>query len=346
MRRPRTAQSGSLPLTLGVEEELFLLEKGRLEPTLQSLDYMRRLLWSNPRRYSRHTASNFSRGKDARICLMSSVEIATGVHASLEELLEDLRQCRQDMLRASRGALAVPVGSLFTLESPSNTAGLHIHIGVPVEERDRVYNNIAAFLPVLAVASACSPFAGGRYFGLSYRMAQAYAQGPLREDREHRFQDLIISKRLGTIEVRLLDPIPEMDRMREVLQALIALAQHPQRLPFDREEYNAMRPSWTQQGLTPWVRALHERLQAVYPFPIELLEHTLSSRLREVACEESFLCAYREANRLWRHASETSSVTRRYSGIRTLIGVAGFYAPRLPYMAYKGFREWHGEPPR
>jgi hypothetical protein len=62
-------------ITLGLEEEVFITTPTR--PTLDALYVLAKLLWRNPRDYYKHTASNFARGRDARQCLMSSVEIAT-----------------------------------------------------------------------------------------------------------------------------------------------------------------------------------------------------------------------------------------------------------------------------
>jgi gamma-glutamyl:cysteine ligase YbdK (ATP-grasp superfamily) len=330
-------------ITLGVEEEVFVLEKDRLTPTLQSLDYMRRLLWHNPKRYGKCSASNFSRGADAKACLMSSVEIATGVHDSADSLIDDLLNRRVEFGKATEGALVVPIGSLFTLAAPSNTSGLHVHVGVPTQHRTRVFDNLAYFLPPLAVASASSPFADGAFFGMSYRMARPHALGPLKEDNEYRFQDLIITKRLGTIEVRVLDPMPEIERMRTVLNAIYAIASYDGHLPFDREEYNRERPVWTQFGLNDWVRAHADELQKIHEFPAKLMENTLSARLAEVAEKKSILEAYQMVDAIWRDSE--SSCWKPFSPVRLVTGLAGYYALRLPYMAYKGYKEWKGATP-
>jgi gamma-glutamyl:cysteine ligase YbdK (ATP-grasp superfamily) len=332
----------SYSVTLGLEEEVFVLEHGRLTPTLQSLDYMRRLLWSNPRRYTVRSASNFARGQDQKECFMGSVEVSTGVHCDADSAVRDLLERRKEFAHAARGAMVVPVGSLFTLDSPSNTSGLHVHVGVPREERDRVYGNLAYFLPVLAVASASSPYRAGKHYGLSYRIAEPHALGPLREDREYRFQDLIITKRLGTVEVRVLDPMPELSRMAEVVRAVESIARWPERLPFNREEYNGARPEWSQEGLNSWVRRRWEELQPISPFPLDLLEETFSERLAWIAKSKGVLQAYEEADRVWRVGTGVAHPVKRHSRVRVVSGLAGFYAIRLPYMAYKGIREWKG----
>ena len=330
------------PVTLGLEEEVFVLEKGRLTPTLQSLDYLRRLLWKNPRRYIQHSASNFAKGEEKKQCFMGSIEMATGVHEQIEHLLDDLMQRRTEFAIAAKGGRIVPVGSLFTLDSPTNTASSHVHVGVPASERSRVYCNLAYFAPVLAVAAANAPWADGKEFGLSYRMAQPGCLGPLREDREYRFQDVIISKRLGTIELRIFDPIPEIYRLREILDAVTAIAAWPGSAPFNLEIYNEERKTWTISGVTPWVENIWEQLKEIYPFPKELLEDTLSARLKTAAVSNGVDGAYLYAERLWLEGIDVAPEHRPYSRLRTLTGLAGYYAVRLPFMAYKGYKEWYG----
>lgn len=319
------------------------MEEGRLTPTLQSLDYLRCLLWRNPKKYTRHSASNFARGEERKECFMGSIEVATAIHESIELLLEDLLARRTEFAKAARGGMIVPVGALFTLSSPSNTASSHIHIGVPRSERPRVYANLAYFAPVLAVAAANSPWSGGRDFGLSYRMAQPGCLGALRPDPEYRFQDIIISKRLGTIEMRIFDPIPELYRLREILDALVAIASTERSFPFDREEYNRERESWTSKGLTPFVEARWQELQELYQFPFDLVQETLSERLRSIAAGNEIMAAYREAERIWREGTDIAPEHRPYSRLRGVAGLAGYYAVRLPYMAYKGYKEWYGK---
>lgn len=333
----------STMVTVGLEEEVFVLEKNRIIPTLQSLDYLRRLYWANPKKYGAHCASNFSKGEDRKQCFMGSIEIATSVHTSAASLLEDLLERRREMALACAGGLVVPVGGLFSLSSPTNTASSHIHVGVPKSERDRVYNNLAYFAPVLAVAAANSPWANGEPFGLSYRMHVEGLLGPLREDREYRFQDIIISKRLGTIELRIFDPIPQLDRLECVLNAIIEIAKSPANYKFSRDDYNRERPGWTKSGANEFIRRRWSELQDFAKLPVELLEHTLSDDLSEIASKNSILAAYEHADSIWRAPTGVPRELRAGSKTRTLAGLTGFYALRLPFIAYKGYKEWYGK---
>lgn len=329
-------------ITLGLEEEVFVLEQGRLTPTLQSLDYLRRLYWSNPKRYRRHSASNFAKGKDREECFMGSIEISTAVHADPYSLIDDLVQRRTEFARATNGGLVVPVGSLFTLNSPSNTASSHVHVGVSKQRRERVYENLAYFVPVLAVASASSPWLRGRPFGASARIAQKGLLGPLRHDREFRFQDVIISKRLETIELRVLDPIAEVSRLREILSAIQAIARFDGAMPFNRDQYNRERDSWATEGANQVVLRRLEELQTIYRFPEALVTETISHRLDRTARARGIEAAYREADRIWREPTGVRLSPGRHKPLRAVTGIAGFYALRLPYIVYKGYKEWHG----
>jgi gamma-glutamyl:cysteine ligase YbdK (ATP-grasp superfamily) len=271
-------------VTLGLEEEVFITTPTR--PTLDALYALAKLLWRNPRCYYKHTASNFARGRDARQCLMSSVEIATRPHTDIDALLEELRIHRAALADAAGDAYIVPVGHLFDSDAPTNTAGLHIHVGVPAERRQTVYANLAYFLPLLILLSASSPYAGGRYFGQSYRVASSFAIGTLRDDPYYRFQDLILARRLGTIEIRACDPIWDLARLRVLLEAVQAIAQLPTARPIDRARYAALRHQAACVGYTPDLQALHHELSTVYAIPEALLKTTIADELR--GCVQAF----------------------------------------------------------
>jgi len=333
-----------IAVTLGYEEEFFLIEEGSLHPTLQSLDCLRKLYWRNPLACRPRLASNFARGNDRKACWMSSVEVSTGVQTSVDGLLHELLEWRRKIARASRGSYCVPIGAPLELDCPSNTAGSHIHVGVAASERDRVFANLGYFLPVFAVAALNSPSCA-LDAPKSYRMGCNFASGELREDREYRFQDLIVSKRLGTVEIRALDPVPDMDRLRHILEGVVAVAKHVEPLPFDRARYNAERPSWVREGMNAVVERLWLELQAIYPFPKALLTSTQGDELAEVARAESPEAAYRLVDSIWRRDTGVEPALAPHSRLKSLTGVLGYYAVQLPWMAYKGYKEWHGRTP-
>lgn len=330
----------SYEVTLGLEEEIFITEPMR--PSLSALYVMARLLWSNPRYYYTHSATNFARGKEIRECLMSSVEIATRPHTTIDALLADLQARRADLVRAAGDAYLVPVGHLFDLESPTNTGGLHVHIGVAPERRWVVYNNLAYFLPVLLRLSASSPFAGGRYFGPSYRIARSYAIGALRPDPFYRFQDIILSRRLGTIEIRAFDPVWDLERLRWLLRAVVAIALLPDACPLDLERYAQLRQQAAQVGYTPELRRLYAELRALVELPEELLEYTIADALTTHLRQHRLQSTYATIDHAYRTGQWRTVAPRpvKPSPVRAVLGIAGYYLPKLPYIAYKAWREW------
>ncbi|MFN4032674.1 MAG: glutamate-cysteine ligase family protein [Fimbriimonadales bacterium] len=330
--------------TFGIEEEIFITEPTR--PALSALYVMAKLLWRNPRDYYKRSATNFARGKDARQCLMSSVEIATRPHRDSESLMLDLLARRRDLAQAAGQAYLVPVGHLFDIESPTNTGGLHLHIGVAPERRASVYANLAHFLPLLMLLSASSPYAGGRYFGQSYRMAHSFAIGALRDDPYYRFQDLIISRRLGTIEIRAFDPIWDTERLRWLLRAVNAIVALSDARPLDFARYALLREQAACAGYTPELRRLYAELREIVDLPEVLLQRTLSDELADCTAREGLLPTYARLNRAYRTGrwAPTAPHPVKPSAGRALLGLAGYYLPKLPYIAYKAWAEWRLAP--
>ncbi|OYT74079.1 MAG: hypothetical protein CFK49_10220 [Armatimonadetes bacterium JP3_11] len=326
--------------TYGLEEEIFVTEPTR--PALSALYVMAKLLWRNPRYYYKHSATNFARGKEIRQCLMSSVEIATRPHSSLDALLADLQARRADLIRAAGDAYLVPVGHLFNLQSPTNTGGLHIHIGVATERRETVYANLAYFLPLLMLLSASSPYAGERYFGQSFRIAHSFAIGALRRDPYYRFQDLILARRLGTIEIRALDPIWDIQRLRWLLRAVEAIVALPDARPLDFERYAALREQAAYRGYTPDLQRLYAELSEIVELPESLFSHTVSDALAACMANEGLLRTYARLNRAYRTGQWAPVEPHRTAPSfgRTVVGLLGYYLPKLPYIVYKAWAEW------
>ena len=151
------------PVTLGLEEELFVLygDEGRgFRASSASFLGLSRLLWRDWERNLGGTASNFRRGRAAWREPMSSVEVSTPVHAHPDTLLSAALARRRELSRALPRGLMVPLG-LLPGSDEFHTAGLHLHLGVPPERLATAYGNLARYLPVLAHASASSPWWGG-----------------------------------------------------------------------------------------------------------------------------------------------------------------------------------------
>ena len=325
-------------VTLGLEEEVFVCEPDR--PNLGSLSYLARLTWSDPKRHYARTASNWARGDDLSQGLMSCVEISTGVHDDPESLVDDIAQRRRELVGAVGGrGLLVPLGHLLQNDAPSNVAALQFHVGTA--DRDRAYRNLGYALPLLALLAADSPAAAGERFGQSFRMARGFAVGPLTSDPTARFQDLIVSKRLGTIEVRLLDPVWDLRRVRVLARAIRDIASLETDLPFDREAYNAMRYRVALEGWIPDLEPIHDAVSQVADVPRGLMTHTAADDVWALYHQVGLIPTYAALDNAYR----TGVFAPRPVGemapslARSIAGMVGYYIPKFPYVTWKFLKE-------
>lgn len=337
----------------GIEEEVFVLEPDR--PTARSLYYLARLLWSNPRYYYFHSAPNFRFGRDLLGGWMGGVEVSTAAHGDVRALLEDLAERRRDLARISQG-LVCALGHRPDTEEPTGTCGLHLHISHV--DRELAYRRLVRYLPALALALCHDPYAGGRRFGQSFRWACSFALGPLREDPSYRFQDLIHARRLGTLEIRVFDPSPDLGRLAQVLACLDRLLRLPPgRTPADaadlaglRAEYNALRrvlPRWRGPGGAEAPPGLAERvreLEALAGFSPAWLARTPADETAALLEREGLLATYARLDAAYRQAAGAAPVPANPEvplAWAALVGVLGYFVPRLPYAVWKVWREWH-----
>jgi len=324
--------------TFGIEEEVFITEPER--PTMRSMYYLAKLLARDPGYYYTHSASNFARGSDLKQGMMSGVEISTKVHEDIEDLICDLQKRRADVSAVSSG-LIVPVGHLLDVDTPTNTCAIHIHIG-GVIDKHRLYNNLLHFLPILPLFTLNSPMVGGNYFGKSYRMYKSFAIGPIGSDWSVRFQDLIYSKRLGTIELRLCDPCWDLNRIRYLMKVLKAIAELNETLQPNVKRYNDLREDICRMGLLDETADLVSELQSITDFPTQIIESTASDELKKCYEEHGLVGAYSAVDNGYRNGCfEPREVTQTQQADIGfgILGFAGYYVPRLPYYAWKGLME-------
>ncbi len=324
--------------TFGIEEEVFITEPER--PTLRSLYYLARLLAKSPRYYYTHSAHNFSRGRDIWQGIMSGVEMTTGVHDCADAAVEDLAARRKDLAEVCTG-LICPVGHLIDIKCPNNTCAIHIHVG-GVDNKERLFTNLLYFLPVLALFTINSPYAGSSYFGQSFRMSASFAVGELVEDRTFRFQDLIISKRLQTVELRAFDPCWDLERVKWLVRCVEAIANLDDLRETDYKVYNRLRAVVAKDGLTQEILPVARELAEIIDYPQELITNTASDELKNLYEKEGLVAAYSAMDEGYRHGVfEPKEVGLKQSSnlVSGMIGFAGYFVPRFPYYAWKGFVE-------
>lgn len=326
----------TIPITFGLEEELYALYGG--QTSLGSLWPMGKLLWRDPARNWSGSATNFRRGRAALREPMSSVEVSTRVEGSAATLFVAALARRSELSRLFTEGQLVALGVLPRGDR-YHTCGLHVHVGVPASERARVYGNLAYFLPVLLRASASSLGAAGE---LS-RVAESFALGPLGEDPYTRFQDLIITRRLGTIELRALDPVPDPERLWHILRAIEAIARLSLTLPFDRQAYNALRAE-ALRGYTPALAARALELRRLTGFDPRWAQRTEAERVRECAARYGLASALARVDGLYRAGvwQDLGTPHPRPAAWQGPAGFLSYYLPKLPFIAKKAYVEQGG----
>lgn len=340
----------SYPITLGLEEEFFLLYQGK--PQLSSLSNLSKLLWSDPRFYFTRSASNFSRKAGAKQGIMSALEVSTRVCQTVPELMAEVMARRLDVMQVCPRGLIAYVG-MIPRDDPYNTAGMHIHVGVPESERQRVYANLVRFLPILALASSSSPWKGAEPYGQSYRMHASYALGHLHSNPLKRFQDLILTRRLGTLELRVLDPVWDLRRLEAIVEAVYALAATPKTFEGNLDTYNHLRSSFPQHGLnshgvTPKLSELALELYDFCGFELHWTQNTVSDQLLELERSHGLPAVFRHLDGGIRTGTFSPSSTPDdlpSSASEVLGGLWGFstyYLPRLAYISWKAWKENKG----
>lgn len=323
-------------LKFGIEEEVFLIDKGK--PAIDSLYPLFMLFRKNPSFYYFHTAANLARSREFFNFFVASVEISTGVADSAEEVVSELEFLRKELVKNCPQKIAC-LGMLpeYT-DYRSLVAGLHIHLSGDFElEKTRL--KLARYLPALLLLTANSPSLKNEY--LSNRILSNPFAGAVLTDAYERFQDIIISRRLGTLELRIFDPCPELERYRLLLEAIRRIIELDEEPELTIEEYFKLRQQAARWGVKdPGVRMLVEELAGKIDFDAVCFQSPPAVRTRRLFKKYSTEKAYEYLDSLYREGV-------RFSGelppkvLRALIGFFGYYLPKMPYVAYKYLKE-HG----
>ena len=243
----------SPPLSLGVEEELLLIDgEGSLVPAAEEV-------------LESVAGTELAERVSAEI-FTEQIELKTGVCRDAEEVLEQLRGLRRGVREAGFELLACGLhptaagGEAVLVDKPryeivrkdlgsllkTPPCGLHVHVGMPdAETAIAVANAFRLYLPVLQALSANSPFEEGADSGHASARTQVVRSYP-RFQMPRRFRDyahflevadqLVAAAgvddytyiwwdvrphpRLGTVEVRALD-VPTEPSTSAALTALI-----------------------------------------------------------------------------------------------------------------------------
>jgi carboxylate-amine ligase len=268
------------PWSLGVEEELMLVDAETLEP---ARDGFSRVFGEATERIKPELFESF-------------VEITTTVVETPEEAEAELRELRHEVAeRAAEHGLAVlatgshptsrgrvpivPVKRYQRLKAElgprlyrQTVCGLHVHVAVPDPDTClRAFEGIVPRVPELLAASANSPFWDGGESGWRSIRSQILLEMPTggtppvvrswedwqvasRNDSTRRHWDAWPRPEYGTLEVRVMDQPTSLRRTAELageVQRLVREAAETDANPFDRAEYAKLRDAAGREGGGP-----------------------------------------------------------------------------------------------
>jgi carboxylate-amine ligase len=246
------------PFTLGLEEELFVVDPETLMPLSAAAEAL--------------TAMDGEEGFAAEL-RASQIELITPVCTSPVQAATSLAALRQRLRRRFSRTLsfiaagAHPLATEPGLVTPQPryeailrdypwaarmtlTCGLHVHVAVPGCERTlAVYNALRGYLPLIGAIAANSPFHGGEDSGMSsvrsalnsallrtgippaFASWEEYdaflrwgARATVIPDASFHWWDMRLSPRLGTIEVRVADAQTRIEDSAAIAALVQALA--------------------------------------------------------------------------------------------------------------------------
>jgi carboxylate-amine ligase len=249
----------SEPFTLGLEEELFVVDPADGRLLNAGAEVLEQL-------------GELGRGEVKNELHRSQIELITGVCATVDEALSDLCELRSAVLATGVGVIASGThptaveGDSITTDKPryeriedllgdagaTPVCALHIHVGMPdAAMAIRVFNGLRRHLPLLEALAANSPFRHGRDTGLASARELTLRSWPragvpramadfedfLRSterltrvaevpDYTFHWWKLRPHPRLGTVEIRALDTQVSPRHTAALVAAVHALARH------------------------------------------------------------------------------------------------------------------------
>jgi glutamate---cysteine ligase / carboxylate-amine ligase len=246
------------PYSLGVEEELFLVDPSTGRQTNTSREVLARVA-DVPGTVE----------PELHAC---EVELITGIHATVGQAVAEIREMRHAVTQTGAGILGSGthpsseegeaeitdkeryerVHDLLGDAIVTPVAGLHVHVGMPDPETAiRVFNGLRNHLPLLQALSANSPFRHGRDSGLASardmtmrawprsgipramsdfdafcEMSEAVSHAAGVPDYTYFWWKVRPHPRLGTVEVRALDTQTSTEELAALVALVHCLAKH------------------------------------------------------------------------------------------------------------------------
>jgi hypothetical protein len=184
--------------------------------------------------------------------------------------------------------------------------------------------------------------ADGSYYGKSFRWAEGFAIGPLREDRYYRFQDVIISKRLGTLELRLFDSTWDLERIKLLLECCISIINCSQDFNGDLDTYNHLRLVAAKEGYTGPIKSLYKDLLDVIHIPENYFLSSPGDLLFDTFSHYGLEGTYNVLDNAYRTGMLLPGEKKQFymDPMKILGGCLGYYLPKAPYNIMKVLKEW------
>jgi carboxylate-amine ligase len=278
----------SSPYSLGVEEEVMILDEQTLEPA----DAVAVLL---------EGAAHLDLPGSLKTELHASVvELTTGVCASVAEAIAALRELRAaaDRIARANGLViaaagahpTVPLESLPVVQEPrylemleqvgyparrQGVNGLHVHIGIESAERcHERFEAVLSWLPIVLALSANSPYVDGLANGMLSNRAGVLAELPrggpppafesyadweawverlvsigVMADYTRIWWDIRPHPHLGTLEIRIADQPTSLARTELLVGVLRDLVEHAPPRVTPRGDYAQNRVAAASRGL-------------------------------------------------------------------------------------------------
>jgi carboxylate-amine ligase len=250
------------PFSLGVEEELFLVDP----KTLDAVPVADSVVYPQTHRIKHELFA----------CI---VETTTPVCRDADEVLEHLASLRREVVRRGGAIVAAGTHPLACGEGQPTVqlarykrvrwelgdrlwtqlvCGLHVHVALPdADTALRAFEGVVPWLPVLLALSANSPYVEGEATGLRSTRAERLLQMPTggtppplpdwaaweeatAGDDTRRHWDAWPRPEHGTLEIRVMDQPTDVRRsaaFAALIQALVAAVVDDEPEPYDRELY-------------------------------------------------------------------------------------------------------------
>lgn len=192
---------------IGVEEEFFILDEETLFPTSATPKLILKLVKKNGCYFTKSTMES-PIDKESFKVGFPIIELKTSPHKDLDCLLDEIRHHRGTLgdVASEEHLLILPSG-LHPAHDPRRNSrllccALHVHVsGYPLK---KAFFALANHVPELIALTANSPFLNGKTHGKTMRTLYSYAIG-VPTDFYKRASDLIINRKLGTVELRVCD---------------------------------------------------------------------------------------------------------------------------------------------